>query len=265
MASKTDDAAAQHVIRTLRSLELLAEGPLTQAALARHLGVHRRTARRLLARLVNEGYAEEVENGQHVTFVATSRLAVVGRKAAAGLDLEAIGRRHLASLDGRCHGARFVAVLQPDGDGVWLPVVQAPPEAGASAWIEPAARTGPLHATAAGKIFLSSDTELLGHTLNQGLLAFTASTITSSADLLLELAAARARGYAVENGEHRPAAVAVASGVTSYLGEVVAALGAECRPGDDPDGLAEGVRSAALEFSREIGSAVEASLSADAD
>jgi len=55
MASTGEDAPAQHVVRTLRTLESLAEGAQTQASVARLLVVHRRTARRLLARLVAEG------------------------------------------------------------------------------------------------------------------------------------------------------------------------------------------------------------------
>jgi IclR family acetate operon transcriptional repressor len=241
-----DDAAAQHVRRTLRALEALAEQPQTQADLARRLGVHRRTARRLLARLVDEGYAEPAHRGRHVAFTATARLAVLGRQVADALDLLAIGRRHLASIEDGT-GASFIAF--PGGEGVVLAHVEG---AGGDAPL-PLGRSGPLHATAAGKVFLSADTALLDQILNQDLLAFTASTLVNRGDLLLELATVRERGYAVEDGEFRDGLRVVAAGVTSYTGTVVAAIGAVPAAGADTHELGASVRRVASEFSHEIG------------
>ena len=252
---RVEDATAQHVRRTLRVLELLAEGPQTQAAVARELVVHRRTARRLLARLVDEGYAEPAAGGRHVAYRATSRLAVLGRQVAEGLDLLAIGRRHVAGLDPALAGARFVALL--DDGAVSLVHVEdpAPVDAHASAHALPL--TGPLHATAAGKVFLSADTALLGEVLNQELLAYTARTPVRRADLLLELANVRERGYAIEDGEHRADVQTVASGVVDHVGRVVAALGAVPAPDTGLEQLGGLVHAAALTCSREIGAMVD--------
>jgi DNA-binding IclR family transcriptional regulator len=252
MVLRADDSAAQHVVRTLRALELLADGPQTQAGLARELMVHRRTARRLLARLVEEGYAEATRRGRHVAYAATPRLAVLGRQVADGLDLVAIGRRHLAALDGGLFGARFIALL--DGVDVWLVHVEELQPGEVSE--EPLARRGPLYATAAGKVFLSADDVLAGNVLNQELLAFTARTLATRADLLLELAKVRAQGYAVEDGEHRAGARAVASGVVNHVGATVLAVGAVPLPGAKLDELGSVVRSAALAFSHAIGAAI---------
>lgn len=252
MTSRADDAAGQHVLRTLRALELIAEGPQTQADVARRLVVHRRTARRLLARLVDEGYAEATQRGRHVAFAATSRLAVLGRQVADGLDLVAIGRRHLATIAGDGVGARFVALL--GHDGVRLAHVEAAAGSDAArASTRLPALEGPLHATAAGKVFLSADTALLGEVLNRELLAFTAATLVTRGDLLLELATVRTRGWAVEDGEHRVGERAVASGVHNHVGSVVAALGAVPAESSGLDDLGAIVRDAARAFSREIG------------
>jgi IclR family pca regulon transcriptional regulator len=247
MAAKMDDATAQHVRRTLRALELLAEGPQTQAELARHLVVHRRTARRLLARLVDEGYAKETQDGRQVAYVATPRFAVLGRQVADGLDLVSIGRLHLATLD-TAASARFIAFLGSDG----VRAAHVGVSDGAAALAQPAV-DGPLHATAAGKVFLSADTALLGEVLSQELLAFTADTLVTRADLLLELATVRTRGYAIEDGEHRAGARAVASGVRDHVGKVAAAIGAVPSIGTNVHDLGARVRDAALAFSREIG------------
>jgi DNA-binding IclR family transcriptional regulator len=239
----TDDATAQHVRRTLHALELLAEGPQSQADLARRLAVHRRTVRRLIARLVEEGYAEGVPRGRHVVYVATPRLAVLGRRVAEQLDVVALGRRRLASIDGDGVTGRFVALV--DGDGVRLAYTEGVAEQLPS--------VGPLHATAAGKVFLSADTALLETVLNRELLAFTSATLTTRADLLLALATVRAQGFAMERGEHRGDVHAVASGVRDHAGRVVAALGVTVRADRDARQLGSSLREAAAAFSREIG------------
>jgi DNA-binding IclR family transcriptional regulator len=45
-----------YVPRIMETLELLARGPRRPGELAEHLAVHQRTARRILARLADEGY-----------------------------------------------------------------------------------------------------------------------------------------------------------------------------------------------------------------
>jgi len=246
-----EDATAQHVRRTVRTLELLAAGPQTQADLARELAVHRRTARRLLARLVDEGYAEPAPGGRHVAFRATSRLAVLGRQVADGLDVLEVARRQLARLDPAYAGARFVALLE-DGN-VALAHVEEPPGVDPAAAAALLPRSGPLYATAAGKVFLSADTALVGEVLNQELLAYTAATHLTRADLLIELAMTRERGYALEDGEHRPGLRAAASPIIDHVGRLVAALGVVPAPATTLDEAGVLAREAAHACSREIG------------
>lgn len=244
-----EDKAAQHVVRTLRVLELLAERRQTQADVARQLDVHRRTARRLMARLIAEGYAEAVRSGRHVVYTATPRVVVLGRQVAEGLDLVAIARKHLALLEAPEVACRFIAL--PGEDGIDLVHIEKSEAEGRKDVALP--RNCPLHATAAGKVFLSTDHTRLGDLLNRELLAFTKKTITTRADLLLELAAIRAQRYALEDEEHRHAVRAVASGVTNHAGLTVAALGVTPAHGAELDQLGGRVRDAALAFSLEIG------------
>lgn len=251
MSLNADDAAAQHVVRTLRALELLALGPQTQAALARDLVVHRRTARRLIGRLVAEGYATEVQDGRNAAYAATPRLAVLGRRVADGLDLVALGRRHLEVLDDAQATSRFVAFL--GDDRVWMPVLERLGNSAAGAPSEVMPHRGALHASAAGKVFLSADNTLAGDVLNQELLGFTAKTLVKRADLLLELAEVRVQGYATEDGEHRADLRTVASGVRNHVGRTVAALGLSASPDADLAALGRSARAAARAFSAEIG------------
>jgi DNA-binding IclR family transcriptional regulator len=246
-----EDATAQHVRRTLRALELVATGPQTQADLARELAVHRRTARRLLARLVEEGYAEPQAGGRHVAFRATSRLVVLGRQVADGLDLLAIARRHLGALDPALAGARFVAALE--GAGVVLVQIEEPAGVDPTAAASLLTRSGPLHATAPGKVFLSANTALVGEVLAQELLAYTARTVIARGDLLLELATVRERGWAVEDEEHHVGVRAVAAPVVDHVGRVVAALGAVPAPGAPFDEVGALARDVARACSHEMG------------
>jgi IclR family acetate operon transcriptional repressor len=255
MASNSDDATAQHVARTLRALEFLAEGPQAQAALARRLGVHRRTARRLLGRLVAEGYAEEVGSERRAGYAATPRLVVLGRRVADGLDLVAIAWRHLHAITSDCASARFLAV--PQEGGLRVARFEDLGAASTNDSLEPTEATWPLHATAAGKIFLSADASLAGDVLNQELLAFTPRTLVARADLLLELARVRADGYAVEDAEHRPGMRAVASGALNHAGVTVAAIGAVPLPAAEIAPLGDRVREVAIDLSRELGAAVD--------
>lgn len=224
----TDSAAAQHVTRTLRALELLAEAPQTQADIARQLDVHRRTARRLLGRLIDEGFVHPISHGPHTAYEPTAKLVVLGRIVADRLDLAAIARAHLGGATAVGVDSWYVAFA--DMPGFWL---SNPPKSNADKSArtrQPGLRRELLHAQADGKVFLSADTTLLNEVLNQGLLPFTGATIDTRADLLLDLAAIRARGYATEAYEHEPDTRAVAAGIRDHTGRTVAAFGALVSP-----------------------------------
>lgn len=244
-----DEAAAQHVVRTLRALELFSEGSQTQASLAQHLGVHRRTARRLIARLLDEGYLETKESSGRLRYVASSRLVVLGGRVAAGLDLVEIVRRHLSDL-GAMPGEPFIARRHIDSVSVTM---LEDPDLKSRDRSDALAGDLPLHATAAGKVFLSADNRLAEKALNHDVLTYTGKTITSRADLLVELANVRVNGYATEDEEHFLGQRAVASGVTDYTGNTVAAVGANVSKETDLREVAARIREAAGACSRSMG------------
>jgi DNA-binding IclR family transcriptional regulator len=68
------------VTRTLRALEALAAQPLSSSELAERIGVHPRTARRLLLRLAHEAYATPL-GGYRNRYALTQRIVVVGAQA----------------------------------------------------------------------------------------------------------------------------------------------------------------------------------------
>lgn len=71
------------VSRTLHALEALATRPLSSTELAEVIGVHPRTARRLLMRLAHEAYAAPL-GGRHHRYAATLRLPALGARALLG-------------------------------------------------------------------------------------------------------------------------------------------------------------------------------------
>jgi DNA-binding IclR family transcriptional regulator len=77
---------AWHVVRTLRALELLALGPRSAPELADGLGVHVRTARRILRRLEGEGYAAR-GGGRRRRYRSTMRIVAVAGQVVERADL----------------------------------------------------------------------------------------------------------------------------------------------------------------------------------
>jgi hypothetical protein len=68
------------VTRTLRALEAPASRPLSGGGLAEQMGVHQRTARRLLISLADEDYSTPL-GGQLNRYAITARVAAVGAQA----------------------------------------------------------------------------------------------------------------------------------------------------------------------------------------
>ena len=67
---------AYFVSRTVRALEVLAFGPMSAPQLAEKLQIHPRTARRMLYRLVDEGYVVR-HGGPRPRFELTMRVVEV--------------------------------------------------------------------------------------------------------------------------------------------------------------------------------------------
>src|SRR5436190_10471 len=103
--------AGYGVMRTLQTLELLAQGPLTAVDLADTLMIHVRTARRILQRLVIEGFAQKRES--RAPFEPTPELRKFGR--------------HLAHLSKpRLQPERFESNGRPSSSDELAPLTRQP-------------------------------------------------------------------------------------------------------------------------------------------
>jgi len=211
---------AWHVTRTMRALELLAIAPRSAPELAGGLGIHPRTARRILNRLQNDGYVEARPGDPRRRYGPTMRVAALGGLVVERADLTQIALPHIEALQrdlgescSLCVPAHrsVLCVIYAAG---CLPTGCRP-------------RLGelmPAHATAAGKALLAEREQWRETVLTNPLERFTDRTITGRQWLRRQLTLTAARGYAIEDREHRPDTRALAVPVRTHDRQAIAAL-----------------------------------------
>lgn len=206
------------ISRTVEALEVLSLGPASAPEMARALQVHPRTARRMLARLVDEGYA--VKRGdRRGRYELTMHLVAVAGQALARATLPKVA----APLLGRLHDDTGLSahVLVPSYDSA-LCVAH---HDGSSGPTPPRPRELILcHCTAGGKALLANRDRWRQSLLRRPLTAATPRTETDPRRLAQVLAGVREQGYATEHGEYRPDMHAVAAPVWTESGAAVAAV-----------------------------------------
>jgi Transcriptional regulator len=85
----------------------------------------------------------------------------------------------------------------------------------------------PVHCTSIGKAILAYQPDaILQRVIDAGLQRFTDATITSGEDLRRELEQVRAKGYAVDDGEHQPGMRCVGAPIRDQFGRVFASISA---------------------------------------
>ncbi len=219
-AAISDEVEARHVVRTLRALELLALRPRSQAELARELGVHPRTARRLLGRLQAEGYVAR-ENKGRPEFAATLKIVALAGHVIDRTDIVRTALPFVSRLRAETGEGAYLSI---PGDDAVMHLVHEPAEN--VVMVKPRlGEQAPYHATAFGKALLAHLPERLEYVLGCSLERWTPYTIVESADLLIELATVRERGYATDDRENSLDVRSVAASVFAHSGDAVAALG----------------------------------------
>jgi DNA-binding IclR family transcriptional regulator len=210
---------AWHVTRTLRAMELLAVQPRSAPELADALGVHVRTARRVLKRLESEGYVAITEDRRR-RYRPTMRVVALAGLVVERAELTALAVPHVTALRDKlgedCH-------LCVPSHVFALCLVHAP--AGSPDTPRPQLRElVPCHATAAGKALLAWRDPWREVVLTQKLEAFTDRTTVGPEALRRELARTVVRGYAVEDREYEPCTRGIGAPVFDGSGEAVAAV-----------------------------------------
>jgi DNA-binding IclR family transcriptional regulator len=232
------------VARTMRALEVLAFQPLSAPQVAEALAVHPRTARRLLNRLREEGYVSRSDDARRL-YAPTMRLVAlagqVAERARLSTAAEALVAELCAQTAGEAHLAvpsyrSTVCIVHGDEGAVEMRLGELEP----------------CHCTALGKALLGHRQDWRDSILRLPLRPCTPATLVDPSALREAAAGVRARGYALEDGEHRAGVRGVAAPVFAADGEAVAALGVSTLGDDSLDDLIAAVVGAAATLTERL-------------
>lgn len=200
-------------------LEVLAHrGTVGVTALAAELGVHKSTASRLVATLESRGLVEQVEDrGKYRLGSGVLRLAGA---TTARLDLVQEARPICRRLAAETNETVNVVVRSGDA-ALYIDQISGPSTLSSYNWV---GQHIPLHATSNGKVLVSELAEPeLTRTLGE-LRSYTTATVTDRPALDAQLAAVRAKGYAVAADELDLGLTALAAAIRNAHGEIVASV-----------------------------------------
>ena len=194
------NAPIHSVGKAMALLDLLLKHcrPLSLAELTELSGYPKSTVYTLLSSMRAYSYIEQKPDGKYYLGV---RLYECGRAVSAQWDVSDVARPYLERL---AELTRASAVISYMGNGHILHLEQFAGRGGVQILSEVGTRL-PLHATAQGKLYLSTlkDADALALLNAQGLPSFTPHTLASSEAVLAHLALIRQNGYAIENGEYK--------------------------------------------------------------
>lgn len=214
----------QSVVRALSIVEQLAapenSGGLGLGEISRHLGVSKSTAHALLATLREQGYVSKVEPGPRYLLGMT--LMRLGEQVRERMPLADVAQPVLQSLASQTNlTARLV--LADHGRPLYVSRVEA---GGAVRFSAQIGQHEFPHSTGVGKAILATmnPQDALHIARTHGLMQRTANTITDAGDLLKELDAVRARGYAIDQEEETVGIVCVASSICDAAASCIGAI-----------------------------------------
>jgi IclR family acetate operon transcriptional repressor len=204
--------------RAMQALEILAFGPATVTQVANELQVHSRTARRLLNRMVHDGWLIR-RDGPRPTYTPTMRIVALAAQLAQRTPLVEHALEVAVDLHGRTGEAVHLAI--PSYRSA-LRLVRASGEGDGHV---PALRDlAPANAIAAGKVLLAFRAPWREVVLAAPLTAVTERTLVDPPVLRADFERTLERGFALEDEEFRAGVRALAVPVRGDDGEVVAAL-----------------------------------------
>jgi DNA-binding IclR family transcriptional regulator len=213
----TPTSEAFSVSRTLRAIEVLAFQPCSAPQVAGALQIHPRTARRLLNRLVADGWATRSE-GQRRVYAPSRRIVALAAQQAERDPLATAAAPIVTGLHQETGGTAHLVI--PSYRSVLCLVHRAGgPDA------RPQLRElMPAHATAAGLVLLAYRDNWRDDVLARPLEALTPRTIASPEGIRILAARIKGRGHHVEDQQFELGLRSVAVPVREATGDVVASL-----------------------------------------
>jgi IclR family transcriptional regulator, acetate operon repressor len=192
-----------------------ASDPLTFTDLSAASGLAKSTASRLLLALERNGLVRRDDHGR---FLPGEMFVSFAWRGGAEAGLVAVAQPFLEKL-GKATGETVNLGVASNGAVEQIAQVDSTYMIGGTNWI---GLSTPLHCSALGKVLLAFGAAQLppAHKLDRR----TDKTITTEPALKADLAAVRARGYAVTDEELEPGLIALAAPVHGYDGAVIAAI-----------------------------------------
>jgi IclR family transcriptional regulator, KDG regulon repressor len=219
LRKRTRLSSVANAMRLLRAFSE-DEFELGVSELAKRLGLAKSTVHRLASTLVRERILERgARDGKYRPGLVLFELGSLVRRK---MDVSGEARPHLKALMEHTGETVHLGVL--DGHSV-LYINRFESRRAIRMGFGIGVRA-PLHCTALGKALLAyQPSEFIEETIAQGLARYTDATITGPQALRQELAAIRARGYAVEDQEAESGLRSIAAVVRNDAGAVIACLG----------------------------------------
>jgi len=204
--------------KALAVLEAVAEHHrLTEIAAA--AGVSKSTAHRILQSLVEWGFARPDGSGG---YEPGPRILTLAARAMSRFDPARQAAGALRALHDRTGHTVHFAIRDGD-EAVYVEKLEGRRPYQMTSRVGMGLR---LHSTAIGKAILARlpDEEVLAIAARTRLEPRTPNTLTSDEDLLADLAAVRARGYALDDEENEPGVRCVAAAVFDHTGRVLGGI-----------------------------------------
>jgi IclR family KDG regulon transcriptional repressor len=208
------------VLKAFQIVDALSRGEKALTEIAKAVGMHLATTRRLLLTLLDTKYVRV--NEQTKKYYLGVNFVALGRRGGPIGNLRRIALPFLRELMNRSEDT--VNLVIEDGDqAVYIEQIEC------DYTLRAANRVGsraPLHCTAAGKILLAARSVAKRHEYveNLTLVPLTPKTIVSTRQLLRELDKAERTGIAIDNEEQMLGERCLASAVRDHEGTVVAAI-----------------------------------------
>lgn len=186
--------------------------------LSRELDLTKSNTFRLLQTLTTLGYVKHLKDK---TYAATLKTWQVGRALVENLNIRAVAAPELAHLSDETGEAIYLAV--PEGlTVVYIDKVESLKPI--RSW-NPVGGSAPIHCVGTGKAILANCYMRMREELDGKLDRYTDNTLTTLAELDVDLAETRKRGYAFDRGEFRDRILSFGAAVLLPDGEPIAALG----------------------------------------
>ena len=216
----------QVIDRMMRLLDALARhsSALSLKELSAETGLHPSTAHRILGVMVQNRVVNRIAPG---TYRLGMRLFELGSMVHARIGARQEAFPYMQQLQTQT-GETIQLAVKLEHEIVYVEQLSAATSTPDTSLIGTKA---PLHATAAGKIFLAASgiEGCLDYIQRTGLIRRTAHTITDQDALLLEIEAIMQKGYAIEREEAQSGIFGVAAGIYDSERRLTASIALTCR------------------------------------